>query len=275
MASCSSGPGSSGAIDAGSMMTPVRGAGTRTGAGAGAAWRSGSIACGAARRAAAPERRSPRRAARRRRALHGGGDALVRRPPDECVERAQGRDGRPTVADDPVRHPGFVVRARAPRGRATRAPRHDCPSASSMSAISRQTRRVGRPLRRIRADERGDRRARGGEIMRLQRRASHGQKRFGIAGRGPGERAGAGQPVLGRIAVADPQIGGGEVRVGRLRVSGLEDPAGAAIVARLRGQPAADRGGGHERWGKAAGLLRENERCLRDPAPSPLPPSPS
>src|ERR1700733_8990536 len=54
---------------------------------------------------------------RRRCTLRWGGDALVRRAPDEAVERSRRRDRRPTVADPPPPPPGFVA------GGARRAPK--------------------------------------------------------------------------------------------------------------------------------------------------------
>ena len=70
--------------------------------------------------------------------------------------------------------------------------------------------------------------------MRVKRGAPHGERRFGIERRHARKGPRAGQPVLGRIAMAHPQIGRGEIRMGRLRVSGLEHAARAAKIAGLR-----------------------------------------
>ena len=261
----SSGPGSSGGIVAGSMMTPERGARTTAEAlsGRGAALGLDQLAARRAggrreRAIASPPAPSTAQRLRRRR------DALVRRAPDERVERSRRRDGRPAVADDPVRHPGLVARGAR---RAAEPFAHGSLMAFRLLDVGHEQADAPRrsSMRRIRGDQRGDRRARGGAVVRFERRAPHGQERFGIAGRDPGKGPGAGQPILGRIAGADAQVGGGEVGMGRLRIRGLEDPRCAAIVALLRRQAPANRGRGHERRLKPAGLLRKDERALRIP----------
>ena len=199
-------------------------------------------------------------------------DALVRRPPDERVERSRRRDRRPAVADDPVRHPGLV--ARGARG-AAEPFAHRALMAFRLLDVGHEQADAPRraPMRRIRGDERGDRRARGGAVVRFERGAPHGQERFGIAGRDPSKRPGASQPVLGRIAVADAQVGGGEVGMGRLRISGLEDAACAAIVA-LPAPSGARKSRPRARASAQAGKPPAQGRArLSDLAPSPLRPS--
>ncbi len=99
--------------------------------------------------------------------------------------------------------------------------------------------------------------------MRIERGARHSEGRFGIERRHARKRPGAGQPVLGRVAMAHAQIGRGEIGMGRLSVSGLEHAAGAAKIAGLRCQPAADRRRGDKRRRELASLLRQSERDFR------------
>ena len=137
-----------------------------------------------------------RRRGRNRSRLHRSGEAFVGRAPDEAVERSRWRDGRPTVADHPIRHPGLV--ARGARGAAEPLAHRAVIALGLLDVGHQQADAPGRAaVRRIRGEERGDRRARCGMVVRLQRRASHGQERFGIVGRHAGERPGAGQPVRG------------------------------------------------------------------------------
>ena len=149
----------------------------------------------AARGGAASERRGRPRAAQAQaagaaaRRGFGRAEPLLRRAPDEGVERARRRGRRPAIADDPVGDPRLVAR----RARGARQPfaRRPFGAVGGLDVGHQQTGSRGRPARRVGRDQRADRRARGGEVARLERGAAERQPAFRVMRRDARQRLGA------------------------------------------------------------------------------------